>query len=72
MGQVLPFGASEAAVYVDKTWETCRARTALLGAVLRKVELKDGSPGFAIGMCLFTSLDQVEDHLDRVQGDMAG
>lgn len=65
---VLRFSPTQAAEYVDKAYETCRARVALLGGHLRKVEA-DGVMIYMIGMQRFGSLAQLEVHLDRVQGD---
>jgi len=66
---VLPFSPTQAAAFVDKLYETCRARCALAGAALYRRVDDDGQVVFVAGMRRFATLDQLEDWLDQIRGD---
>lgn len=55
----------------EKRWLTARARVAIRGGVLRRIESNDGSTSYLLGLHKFASLDEVEDALDAVDGDAA-
>ena len=54
-------------LYVDKRFETERARAALIGAALYRRSADDGEVTFSIGMRRFATLDEAEDYLDRLE-----
>jgi hypothetical protein len=71
VSNVYPFGSAQAAELADadvKRESTARARCALLGRALRRID-DDGAVTFAIGLHRFESIAQVEDFLDQIVSD---
>lgn len=69
MAEILPFGPSQAAAYVEKEFANLRARCALLGAALYRRTDSSGAVTYAIGLRRFESLGQVEEFLDEIRGE---
>jgi hypothetical protein len=68
----LPFGPVQAAQLAndpdEKDWWTLKARVALAGGALHRIDGENGSVTYRVGMRRFANLGEVGDFVDELQG----